>query len=656
MSTQDHPAAHDLQADRSDGTGTRTDDAVGLDGALAGALFTQSPFSIVIYDPAGRLLAVNPAFERMWGVTLETAPPGYSVLTDPELERQGALAAIRRAFQGETVITPPVRYDISQVSTDARGKARWTQGFFHPVFDAEGTLTHVVLTHMDLTEQKEAEQALRDREERLRLAQRAARIGTFDWHVPSGRVTWTEEEERLFGLQPGTFAGTIEAWGSFVLPDDQARMQRDMADAMARGEREMDFAFRIRRPDGEVRCIEGSAEFLYDPDGAPLRMVGVNVDVTERVRAEEERRRSETLLREMERIARIGSWEWDLGTGALWWSEELYTIYGVDRSSGPLSFDRFAELLHPEDRPMVQLAVQQALRDGQPFAFDHRVVRPDGTVAYLHGRGRVFKDAAGRPVRMVGSGQDITERKHAEEAVLRAKEEAEAANRAKSDFLAVMSHELRTPLNAIGGYAELIELGVRGPVTDAQRQDLTRIQQSQKHLLRLINEVLSYARMEAGAVSFDLAEVNVAERVGAAEAMVLPQASARGLALERCACPPGLVARVDPERLQQILLNLLSNAAKFTAPGGRFGMRVDATDESVAIRVWDTGMGIPAEKLQTVFEPFVQVGRGLSNPMEGVGLGLAISRDLARGMGGDLTAESQPGAGSTFILTIPRVN
>jgi signal transduction histidine kinase len=218
-----------------------------------------------------------------------------------------------------------------------------------------------------------------------------------------------------------------------------------------------------------------------------------------------------------------------------------------------------------------------------------------------------------------------------------------------------MSHELRTPLNAIGGYAELIELGVRGPVTDAQRQDLERIQHSQRHLLRLINEVLSYARMEAGAVSFDLADVSVAERVGAAEAMVLPQASARGITVERCACAPELMARADPERLQQVLLNLLSNAVKFTPSGGRIGIRVEAPDGVVSIRVWDTGLGIAPEKLQTVFEPFVQVGRGLSNPMDGVGLGLAISRDLARGMGGDLSAESTPGAGSTFTLLLPRV-
>jgi PAS domain S-box-containing protein len=628
--------------------------AVGVDGALAEALFTQSPFSTVIYDPAGRLLAVNPAFERLWGVTMQMAPADYCVLTDPQLEAEGVLPFIRRAFEGETVVTPPVRYDISRLSTDGGGRARWTQAHLYPVRDAAGTLTQVVLTHLDLTEQKEGEAALRQREERLRLAQRAARTGTFDWDVPSGRVTWTEEEERLFGIEPGTFGGTIDHWAAFVVPEDLPRMQREMGEVMARRERDMDFAFRIHRPDGEVRSIQGSAELFYAADGTPLRMVGVNLDVTERVRAEEERRRSETLLREMERIAHIGSWEWNLETGALWWSEELYPVYGVDPGSGPLTFERFADLVHPGDREMVRAVVTDALREGEAFAFDHRIVRPDGTVRTLHGRGRVLRDESGRPVRMVGSGQDITDRKQVEEALRRARDEAEAANRAKSDFLAVMSHELRTPLNAIGGYAELVELGVRGPVNEAQRQDLHRIQQSQRHLLRLINEVLSYARMEAGAVTYELADVSVAQGVGAAEAMVLPQARARGITLERCACAPELVCRADAERLQQILLNLLTNAVKFTPAGGRIGIRVEPAGTDVAIRVWDTGVGIAPEKLQTAFEPFVQVGRGLNNPMDGVGLGLAISRDLARGMGGDLTAESTVGAGSTFTLLVPR--
>jgi signal transduction histidine kinase len=236
-----------------------------------------------------------------------------------------------------------------------------------------------------------------------------------------------------------------------------------------------------------------------------------------------------------------------------------------------------------------------------------------------------------------------------------ARRAAEDASRAKSEFFAVMSHELRTPLNAIGGYADLIDLGIRGPVTREQREDLQRIQTSQKQLLGLINEVLNYARVESGAVGYQLADVPVAEVAHGAETLVGPQIRAKGLVLEPAqADPENLTARADREKVQQILLNLLSNSIKFTERGGRIQVRCNGAGDRVKIRVRDTGMGIPAEKLESIFEPFVQVGRALNRPTEGAGLGLAISRDLARGMGGDLTAESTPGRGSTITLTLPR--
>jgi signal transduction histidine kinase/PAS domain-containing protein len=261
----------------------------------------------------------------------------------------------------------------------------------------------------------------------------------------------------------------------------------------------------------------------------------------------------------------------------------------------------------------------------------------------------------------------LAERTAAAEAAQRV---AEAANRAKSDFLAAMSHELRTPLNAIGGYVQLLDMGLHGPVSDAQREALGRVQRAQTHLLGLINDILNYAKIEGGRVEYDLRPLDVRDVVAEVAPLVEPQLAAKGLAF--AAPRPGaggaapVLSWADREKLGQVLLNLLSNAVKFTpavqgdGSPGRVSVEVAAVgagaDGAVELRVRDTGVGIPRDKHEAVFEPFVQVGKRYAGEAPGTGLGLAISRDLARGMGGDLRVESAEGAGSTFTVTLRRAD
>jgi PAS domain S-box-containing protein len=309
--------------------------------------------------------------------------------------------------------------------------------------------------------------------------------------------------------------------------------------------------------------------------------------------------------------------------------------------------DEWTSAIHPEDRDDVVARWREAVQEGKDYEVELRLRNKDDSYCWFLARGRPSLDDSGRVNAWLGIAVDIEERKKAEE-------EAWAASQAKSEFLASMSHELRTPLNAIGGYAELLAMGVRGSLNAEQAQDIARIKRSQQHLLTLINDVLNFAKVDAGQTEYRLTAVPVDEALHDTETMIAPQIMTKGLRYEYRGGDKSASILADPEKFQQIVLNLLSNAVKFTEPGGKITLSSQVSGNCIEVRVADTGPGIPPEKIERIFDPFVQVDRRLSQPVSGVGLGLAISQDLAHGMNGEITVESVVGKGTTFTLSLPR--
>lgn len=312
------------------------------------------------------------------------------------------------------------------------------------------------------------------------------------------------------------------------------------------------------------------------------------------------------------------------------------------------------------DRKHPQYELEVATKVGR-YEEEGWRVRKDGTMIYANVVITAIRDETGELIGFGKVTRDLTERRRQEEQERELAEEqgrraqAEAANAAKSLFLTTMSHELRTPLNAIIGYVDLLELGVHGPLTEEQRVSLQRVRRSSKHLLSLINDVLNVARVEQGQVEYVIQRIPAATLLADVEPLVLPQFVSHGIRFTMHPCVGEVVALCDPDKTQQILLNLLSNAYKFTESGGTVRLECATDEDHVYFHVMDSGRGIDPDKLSVIFEPFVQIDRHLNqSSQQGVGLGLAISQDLAQGMGGDLTATSELNVGSRFTLTLPR--
>ncbi|WP_420129517.1 PAS domain S-box protein [Longimicrobium sp.] len=380
--------------------------------------------------------------------------------------------------------------------------------------------------------------------------------------------------------------------------------------------------------------------------------------------AEESEEQFRTMAESIPQLA----WMADAQGALFWYNQRWYDYTGTD--FGTMQGWGWRTVHHPDHVDRVTERYTAAVQAEVPWEDTFPLRGHDGRYRRFLSRALPLRDAEGRVVRWFGTNTDVEEQLRAEEARAALLEEAQAArgaaeeaNRAKSMFLATMSHEIRTPINAVIGYAELLDMGIQGALNEGQRGYLARIRASSQHLLGLVNDVLDFAKIEAGEMGFTARRVELRASAAEAVGMVAPQAESRGVELREEPCPPGAGYLADPDRVRQILLNLLSNAIKFTHPGGTITVRCVPNGEPpgqaagagpwACIEVRDTGIGIAAEQLARIFEPFTQVDGTHTREAGGTGLGLAISRRFARLMGGELTARSQPGEGSAFFLWLP---
>jgi PAS domain S-box-containing protein len=510
-----------------------------------------------------------------------------------------------------------------------------------------------------------ASDALAESNRMLVIAEEIAHVGHWRLDVRTGAIHWSDELYRIRGGAPGEARDFSQALGNYH-PDDRERVAEAVRHAVATGA-SVDYELRMARSDGSLCDVHVTGRAERDQQGSVTVLFGIMQDITARKTAEREILRLNERIVTANRAARIGIWEWDIGTGDLVWDDEVFAVYGIDRRMATPSFDLWQSTLHPADRDRALGELLAPLESGEAFDCQFRIVRPSGEIRHIRAAGALSRDAAGAPCRMVGSIWDITmvadltqqlldEQARQSELLARwthAKQAAEDANRAKSEFLTSMSHELRTPMNGVLGFAQLLQGQHFGPLNAKQAAFADAIVSNGRHLLELINDVLDLTKIETGRMSIAPEQVDLKTVMRAALATLAQAANRFTIKLDAgdyAAKMPTVLA--DKTRLLQALINLGDNAIKYNRPGGSvtFAYCVPAPGW-VRIAVTDTGIGIPQHRQAELFEPFNRLGAEY-RAVDGAGVGLCLTRRLVEMMGGRIDFRSVEGEGSSFWIDI----
>jgi two-component system cell cycle sensor histidine kinase/response regulator CckA len=617
-------------------------------------IFDNATDAIFIHDAqTGAILDVNDSMLQMFGLDREAAkalPANVTSLGVSPYSEKEAIQWLRKALtEGPQVFEWRAR------RTD--GKLFWVEVALKSA-EISGQRRILALVR-DITERKRVEEELRENEARLKHAQKIADVGSWDWDVRSGALAWSEQTYRQMGEQPGNFAPNREDFPRHVHPEDQEMFVAAMDEALA-GRIPFDLEFRIVRPNGEIRFLHSRGEVVRGSDGEPLRVLGVSMDITEQKRAEQSLKRSQESLAEAQRQTHVGSFEFDFQTGRLDWSEEMFRICGIGRADFKGQIRDFLDRLHPEDLQQVKKSREEALTRPGPIELEFRILRPNGDTRHVRMIFETFFGADGKPLRRIGTFQDITEAKMAEVERHRLEIQLQQAQKMESvgRLAGGVAHDFNNMLSVILGH---VELALQQPDLAQQvHEDLLEILKAGRRSADLARQLLAFARRQ----TIVLKVLDLNETISGMLRM-LERMIGENIVLHWQAEPNLWLVRMDPSQVDQILANLCVNARDAISGIGRITIETEncthtdskwtaqercAPGEYVRLAVSDNGCGMDKETLSRIFEPFFTT----KDVGSGTGLGLSTVYGVVKQNNGCINVESEPGLGTTFTIYLPR--
>ncbi|MBC7437599.1 MAG: PAS domain-containing protein, partial [Bdellovibrionales bacterium] len=611
---------------------------------LGKGVFEGSPDCVKLLDAEGNILAMNRnGLCAMEIDDFKTTKGAHWTTLWTDENRHAIKAAVVAAQAGRN-------YSLNLASPTAKGALRWWDVRVSPITGASGQVTRILSISRDITESRFASEKMRVSEERFRsLVTASAAIvwgmpgsGQFDEEQPGWSSFTGQRFESMKGL----------GWLDAIHPDDRQRTVTSWHEAVASGS-EFEAEHRLRRADGQFRHMSMRAVPIKGPDDTVIQWVGAHTDIHDRMSAEAVLRDNEERVRLATESAELGLWVWNPGTDkVIWENSRPYAIFGLPPDAPAITARQFlTDFVHPDHVSEFGKAVKYTIDTGARLHFQGRFRRTDGEIRWVELFGNLQPQVGGDPLRLIGTVADITSNKQREEELRRLASNLSEADGRKTEFLAVLAHELRNPLAPIQHGLQLIRKQPENPKTLAKVRNMLDRQVNQ--LVRLVNDLLDVARITSGKVELRKRRVEIGELVKVAVETSMPLIEASQHQFSINVPDASLVVDADPERISQVISNLLNNAAKYTPPGGKITLTVSHDEHDVIVAVTDNGIGIAPQSIATVFDLFRQLGQDFERSQGGLGIGLSLVRQLVELHGGTTSAESPgEGGGSTFMFRL----